>query len=295
MNVFVISRNPELYSTRRLVEAGEKRGHQFFVRDPLKFTVHVSSQLGLYYHSRKISIPDAVIPRIGASITFFGLSVVRQFEHLKVFSLNDSHGIACSRDKLRALQVLNFYGIPHPQTAVVRRKSEIIKAIEEIGGAPVVIKLIEGTQGVGVVLAEDLGTAQTIMELLQFAKQNVLVQQFIKEARGQDIRAFVVGDRVVAAMRRIAAHGDFRSNVHRGGRAEAIDLPPAYAQMAVRSAQLVGLQVAGVDLIESRNGPMVLEVNSSPGLEGIERATGVDVATEIVQYLESKASREARS
>jgi ribosomal protein S6--L-glutamate ligase len=295
MNVFVISRNPELYSTRRLVEAGEKRGHQFFVRDPLKFTVHVSAQLGLYYHSRKISIPDAVIPRIGASITFFGLSVVRQFEHLKVFSLNDSQGIACSRDKLRALQVLNYHGIPHPQTAVVRRKSEIIKAIEEIGGAPVVIKLIEGTQGVGVVLAEDLGTAQTIMELLQFAKQNVLVQQFIKEARGQDIRAFVVGDRVVASMRRIAAHGDFRSNVHRGGRAEAIDLPPAYAQMAVRSAQLVGLQVAGVDLIESRNGPMVLEVNSSPGLEGIERATGVDVATEIVQYLESKVSCEARS
>jgi len=295
MNVFVISRNPELYSTRRLVEAGESRGHQFVVRDPLKFTVHVSTSPALYYHSRKIATPDAVIPRIGASITFFGLSVVRQFEHLKVFSLNDSQSIACSRDKLRALQVLNYHRIPHPKTAVVRRKSEILKAIEEIGGAPVVIKLIEGTQGVGVVLAEDLSTAQTIMELLQFAKQNVLVQQFVKEARGQDIRAFVVGNRVVASMRRIASQGDFRSNVHRGGRVEALELPPSYAEMAVRSAQLVGLQVAGVDLIESKEGPMVLEVNSSPGLEGIERATGVDVAAEIVKYLESKVQSESRA
>lgn len=294
MNVFVISRNPELYSTRRLVEAGEKRGHQFFVRDPLKFTVHVSSKPALYYHSRKIAIPDAIVPRIGASITYFGLSVVRQFEHLKVFSLNDSQGIACSRDKLRALQVLNYHEIPHPQTAVVRRKSEILNAIEEIGGAPVVIKLIEGTQGVGVILAEDLRTAQTIMELLQFAKQNVLVQKFVQEARGQDIRAFVVGDKVVAAMRRIATKGDFRSNVHRGGRTEAIDLPASYAGMAIKSARLVGLQVAGVDLIESENGPMVLEVNSSPGLEGIERSTGVDVASEIVQYLERRVLSERR-
>jgi len=292
MNIFILSQNSRLYSTRRLVEAAQKRKHDVFVRDPLKFTIQVQNPPMLTYLSKAIVLPDAVIPRIGASITYFGTAVVRQFEQIGVFSLNNSNAIANSRDKLRALQILSNHQILLPKTAVVRRRQEILKAIEWIGGAPVVIKLIQGTQGVGVVLAEDLVSAQAIMEVLQSANQNILVQRFVKEARGRDIRAFVVGGKVVAAMKRTSSNPfEFRANVHLGATAEAIKLQPEFERIALKAAELVGLNVAGVDLLESNEGPVVLEVNSSPGLEAIEQATGMDIAGEIISFIEKKAAK----
>jgi ribosomal protein S6--L-glutamate ligase len=290
MRVFVLSRNSRLYSTRRLVEASQKRGHDTFVRDPLKFTLQVGDSPSICYHSKNIKSPDAIIPRIGASITYFGCAVVRQFEQMGVVALNSSTGIAISRDKLRTLQILSRQQILLPKTAVVRRRQEIFNAIEQIGGVPAVIKVIEGSQGVGVVLAKDFQSAQAIMELCQFAKQNILVQDFVEEASGKDIRAFVVGDRVVAAMRRVSSHPlEFRANVHRGARTEKVDLPKEFEEVALKAARLVGLSVAGVDLLESSRGPLVLEVNSSPGLEAIEQSTGVDIAGEIIAFLEAKS------
>jgi ribosomal protein S6--L-glutamate ligase len=283
----VLSRKPDLYSTRRLVEAAERRGHDVFVRNPLMFTIEVENPPNIRYLKKEISKPDAVIPRIGASITIFGLSVVRQFEQMGVYTMNDSNAIACSRDKLRALQVLSRHQVQLPKTVFVRRKNEILDAIEAVGGVPVIIKLLEGTQGMGVVLARELNTAQAIIELLQVAKQNILVQKFIEEAKGQDIRAFVVGDRVVAAMRRIAHAHEFRSNIHRGGRAEQIELTKEFADAAVKAAQLMGLKVAGVDMLECKIGPVILEVNSSPGLEAIEQTSKVDVANEMIRFIES--------
>jgi ribosomal protein S6--L-glutamate ligase len=292
VNIFVLSRNSRLYSTRRLVEAAQKRKHDVYVRDPLKFTIQVKDPPDLSYLSRPIVAPDAVIPRIGASITYFGCAVVRQFEQMGVFALNDSNGIASSRDKLAALQLLSRHHLLLPKTAVVRRKHEILKAIDEIGGVPVVIKLIEGTQGVGVVLAKDKLSAQAIIELLQSAKQNILVQKFVAESSGRDIRAFVVGGKIVAAMRRISTNpSEFRANVHRGAKAEGIKLSPDFEKAALKAAEILGLNVAGVDLLESHEGPLVLEVNSSPGLEAIERASGVDIADEIIQFIEKKVSR----
>lgn len=289
MNIFVLSQNARLYSTRRLVEAAQKRGHGVFVRDPLKFTIQVQDPPALSYLSKPIEVPQVVIPRIGASITYFGCAVVRQFEQMGVYALNDSNGIASSRDKLRALQILSRHRILLPKTAVVRRKQEILKAINAIGGAPVVIKVIEGTQGVGVVLARDTLSAQAIIELLQSAQQNILVQKFVEESSGRDIRAFVVGGRVVAAMKRVSTNpSEFRANVHRGAKAEGIKLSPDFEKTAIKAAELVGLNVAGVDLLESKDGPLVLEVNSSPGLEAIERASGIDVADEIVRFIEKK-------
>jgi ribosomal protein S6--L-glutamate ligase len=286
MKFCILSRNRSCYSTRRLVEAAESRGHEASVLDTLKFAI--SCDMGtpeLFYKNEPLAHFDGVIPRIGASITFYGTSVVRQFEQMDVFCANTATGIANSRDKLRSLQILSRFDIGIPSTEFVRDKDDVIPAIERVGGAPVIIKLLEGTQGVGVILAESVKMAQAIIETLQSTKQNVLVQKFVNESRGRDIRAFVIGDRVVAAMRRVAQGDEFRSNVHRGGQVEATELDPVYEETAVRAAQIIGLRIAGVDMLEAASGPSVMEVNSSPGLEGIESASQRDVAGAIVDYI----------
>jgi len=291
MKLAILSRSPKAYSTRRLRAAATARGHSVKVLDTLKFSLEVQHGApDLYYGSKHLSQYDAVIPRIGASITYFGTAVVRQFEQLDVYTPNSAHGIANSRDKLRALQILSRHDIGIPHTAFARRKQDVLPAIERVGGAPVIIKLLEGTQGVGVILADSVKVAEAIIETLQSAKQNVLIQKFVGESSGRDIRAFVVGDRVVAAMRRTAMGGEFRSNVHRGGRAESVDLDSAYHDTAVRAAQIMGLKVAGVDMLEGKDGPQVMEVNSSPGLEGIEGATKLDVAGAIMDFIEGQVS-----
>ena len=291
MKLAILSRSPRAYSTRRLREAAVARGHQVKVLDTLKFSIEVqSSSPDLFFGSKHLSHYDAVIPRIGASITYYGTAVVRQFEQLDVYTPNSANGIANSRDKLRALQILSRHDIGLPHTAFVRRKQDVLPAIERVGGAPVIIKLLEGTQGVGVILADSVKVAEAIIETLQSTKQNVLIQKFVGESSGRDIRAFVVGDRVVAAMRRTAQGGDFRSNVHRGGLAEPVELDEAYRNTAVRSAQIMGLKVAGVDMLEGKDGPQVMEVNSSPGLEGIEGATKLDVAGSIIDFIEGQVS-----
>jgi ribosomal protein S6--L-glutamate ligase len=291
MRLAILSRSPKAYSTRRLREAASARGHNVKVLDTLRFSIEVEHGApDLYFGQKRLSHYDAVIPRIGASITYFGTAVVRQFEQLDVYTPASAHGIANSRDKLRALQILSRHDIGIPHTAFVRRKGDVLPAIDRVGGAPVIIKLLEGTQGVGVILADSVKIAEAIIETLQSTKQNVLIQKFVGESSGRDIRAFVVGDRVVAAMRRTAQGGDFRSNVHRGGQAEPVDLDDAYRDTAVRSAQIMGLKVAGVDMLEGKDGPQVMEVNSSPGLEGIEGATKLDVAGAIIDYIETQVS-----
>lgn len=291
MKLAILSRAPRAYSTRRLKEAALARGHTAKVLDTLKFSLEVERGAPqLLYRSKPLSQYDAVIPRIGASITYFGTAVVRQFEQLDVYTPSSANGIGNSRDKLRALQILSRHDIGLPHTAFVRRKQDVLPAIERVGGAPVIIKLLEGTQGVGVILADSVKVAEAIIETLQSAKQNVLIQKFVGESAGTDIRAFVVGDRVVASMRRTAQGGDFRSNVHRGGRAEAVELDAAYRETAIRSAQIMGLKIAGVDMLEGRDGPQVMEVNSSPGLEGIETSTRLDVAGAIIDFLERQVS-----
>ncbi len=287
MRILILSRNASLYSTERLVESAERRGHEVMVRDPLKFTIEVGRNPTMTYMAQKVLTPDFVIPRIGASITAYGLAVVRQFEEMGVKILNDSTGIACSRDKFRALQILSRSQIAFPRTVFVRRRSEIIRAIDAVGGVPVVIKLLEGAQGMGVVLARDLNTAQALIELLQVAKQNILIQKFVEEANGSDLRVLVLGDRVIAAMRRTAKNpSEFRANIHQGGRAEFVELSQAHQTLAVNAAKILGLKFAGVDMLESKEGPQVLEVNSSPGLEGIEKVSGVDIALSVIQYME---------
>jgi ribosomal protein S6--L-glutamate ligase len=287
MKLAILSTAPKCFSTRRLREASAARGHEVKVLNTLKFAIGLESEYPeLYYRGRRISEYDAVIPRIGTSITPFGTSVVRQFQQLNVFCLNTANGILNSRDKLRSLQILSKHDLGIAPTSYVRDKNDILPAIERVGGAPVIIKLIEGTQGKGVILAETQKVAEAIIEAMQGAKQNVLVQKFVAESKGRDVRAFVVGDQVVAAMRRVAHGQEFRSNLHRGGIAEAIELDSRYERTAIRAAQILGLRVAGVDLLEAADGPQVIEVNSSPGLEGIETCTGVDVANEIISYLE---------
>mgnify|MGYP003700786347 CR=1 FL=1 len=289
MKIALLTRAPRCYSSRRLKEAAEQRGHKIKALDTLRFSIALEEQSpDLWYRGKRISHYDALIPRIGASITFFGAAVVRQFEQMGVFCLSASHAISVSRDKLRSLQALSRHDIGMPPTAFVRDRADILPAIEQVGGAPVIIKLLEGTQGIGVILAESGKIAEAIIETLHGAKQNVLIQKFVAESKGRDVRAFVVGDRVVAAMRRTASGQEFRSNVHRGGSAEAVTLDPAYETTAVRAAQILGLRVAGVDMLEGADGPQVMEVNSSPGLEGIEGATGLDVAGEIIAYLEQQ-------
>lgn len=287
MRIGILSRGQASFSTKRLVEACRARGHSAEVLDTLLFSVVVEEgRSSLLYQNRPFVGFDAIIPRIGASITFYGTAVVRQLEHMGVVVLNTSQAILVARDKLRALQVLSRHQIPFPATVFVRGGDEVLTAVERVGGAPVIVKLVEGTQGVGVILAETSKVAQAIVETLSTVQKNVLIQKFVEESRGRDVRAFVVGGRVVAAMRRTAMGDEFRSNVHRGARAEGIALSPAYERVALRAAEIMGLEIAGVDMLEGREGPQVMEVNSSPGLEGIEGASRVDVASAIVRHLE---------
>ncbi len=286
MKLAVLSRAPNAYSTRRFKEAALQRGHEVKVLNTLKFAIDLRKGIpDLYFRQKPLSHYDAVLPRIGTSVTYFGTAVVRQFQQMDVFCANTAHGILNSRDKLRSLQILSRHHIGIPATTFVKDKKDVIPAIERVGGAPVVIKLIEGTQGIGVLLAESRKAAEGIIELLQSQKQNVLVQKFVAESKGRDIRAFVVGDRVVAGMRRVAQGQEFRSNVHRGGVAEAIELDEQYQETAVRAAQILGLRVAGVDMLESVDGPQIMEVNSSPGLEGIETCTELDIAGAVIDYI----------
>ncbi len=291
MKMAILSRAPRSYSTQRLKAAAVERGHKVRVLNTLRFAIDLSGdEPDLQYRGKRLSHYDAVLPRIGASITFYGLAVVRQFEQMDVYTPNTSNGIANSRDKLRSIQILSRHDVQIPSTTFVRDRGDVLQAIERVGGAPVVIKLLEGTQGIGVILAPDTKVAEAVIETLQSTKQNVLIQRFIAESKGRDIRALVVGDRVVAAMRRSAQGDEFRSNVHRGGSTEIIAIDKEYERVAVQSAQIMGLRVAGVDMLESASGPMVLEVNSSPGLEGIETATGLDVAGAIVDYMASQVA-----
>ena len=287
MKIAILSRSPKCYSTRRLKEAAIARGHRALVLNTLKFGIKIQKDdPNLYYGSKELSHYDAVLPRIGASITFYGIAVLRQFEQMGVFTPNSALAIARSRDKLHSMQILSRHNIGLPETAFAHRKQDVLPALERLGGAPVIVKLLEGTQGVGVILADTVKVAQAIVETLQSKQQNVLMQKFVKESKGRDIRAFVVGDRVVAAMRRQAVGDEFRSNVHRGGSATAVDLDERYQETAVRAAQILGLRVAGVDMLEGVDGPQVMEVNSSPGLEGIETSTGVDVAGAVIEEIE---------
>ena len=289
MKIGILSRGPKLYSTQRLVDAAARRGHDAHVLDTLSFSIVVEQDApGLLYHGEAVTGWDAIVPRIGASVTLFGTAVVRQFEQMGVFTLASSHAIGVARDKLRSVQVLSRHTVGFPPTVFLHDPSRVEEAVAEIGGPPAVIKVLEGTQGVGVILCETVKNAQAILETLQLARQHVLIQKFVAESRGRDLRAFVVGDRVVAAMRRIAQGDEFRANVHRGGRVERAELSPEYAAVAIRAAQIMGLRVAGVDMLEATDGPKVIEVNSSPGLEGIEEATGVDVADCVIAHLEEQ-------
>jgi ribosomal protein S6--L-glutamate ligase len=290
MKFAILSRKPSLYSTRRLKEAGEARGHTMHVVDYLRCYMDITAHNPkVLYQGRPLEDIDAVIPRIGASNTFYGTAVVRQFEMMGVFSANESTAISRSRDKLRCLQLLARKGIGLPVTGFAHSTKDISGLMNIVGGAPMVIKLIEGTQGIGVILAETEKAAEAVIEAFRGLRANILVQEFIKEAGGSDIRCFVVGNKVIASMKRQAPAGEFRSNLHRGGTAAKIRLTPEERSTAVRAAKTMGLNVAGVDLLRSNHGPVIMEVNSSPGLEGIEQASGVDVAGKIIEFLEKNA------
>ncbi|AVO52741.1 SSU ribosomal protein S6P modification protein [Ectopseudomonas oleovorans] len=290
MKIAVLSRNPRLYSTRRLVEAGQQRGHEMVVIDTLRAYMNIASHKPqIHYRGQAMEGFDAVIPRIGASVTFYGCAVLRQFEMMGVFPLNESVAISRSRDKLRALQLLSRKGIGLPVTGFAHSPDDIPDLIQMVGGAPLVIKVLEGTQGMGVVLAETHKAAESVIEAFLGLKQDIMVQEYISEAGGADIRCFVVGDKVIAAMKRQAKAGEFRSNLHRGGSASLIKITPEERMTAVRAARVMGLNVAGVDILRSNHGPLVMEVNSSPGLEGIEVTTGKDVAGMIIEHLEKHA------
>ena len=290
MKIAILSRNKKLYSTRRLIEAGEARGHEVHYFDTLKCYMDIASHRpSVHYKGEKLEGFDAVIPRIGASITFYGAAVLRQFEMMGVYPLNESVGITRSRDKLRSLQILSRAGIGLPLTGFAHSTDDTQALIDIVNGAPLVVKLLEGTQGKGVVLAENKKAAESLIDAFRNLDANFLVQEFIKEAGGADIRCFVIGERVIAAMRRQAKEGEFRSNLHRGGTASKVKLTPEERSTAVRAAAKMGLNVAGVDVLRSNHGPVVLEVNSSPGLEGIENATGLDVAGRIFEFIEKHA------
>lgn len=291
MRLAMLARNPGLYSHKRLVEAALDRGHTLDVINTLHVHMNITSNKPvLRYGGKTLPLYDAVIPRIGASVTHYGLAVLRQFEMQGVFPLNESVAIGRSRDKLRALQLLARAGIGLPVTAFAHGPRKAEDVIREIGGVPAVIKLLEGTQGMGVILAETEASAKSIIEAFSAANVNILVQEYIKEAEGSDVRALVVGGRVVGAMRRVGKTGEFRSNLHRGGTAEDAHISPEEESTAVRAAAVLGLNVAGVDMLRSQRGPMVIEVNSSPGLKGIERATNADLAGEIISFIETAAA-----
>jgi ribosomal protein S6--L-glutamate ligase len=290
MNILVLSRNTRLYSTRRLVEAARERGHTVRVVDTLHCYMDISSlEPSVHYKGEKLTGFDAVVPRIGASITFYGTAVLRQFEMMGVYPLNESVAITRARDKLRSLQLLSRKGVGLPVTGFAHSPDDIQDVIRIVGGAPLVIKLLEGTQGIGVVLAETKKAAESVIEAFMGLSANIMVQEFIKEAGGSDIRCFVVGEKVVAAMKRTAKEGEFRSNLHRGGSADIVKLTPEERSTAVRAANILGLNVAGVDILRSNHGPVVMEVNSSPGLEGIESATGKNIAGMIIEFIEKNA------
>ncbi|GBL03727.1 alpha-L-glutamate ligase [Glaciecola sp. KUL10] len=292
MKIAILSRNPKLYSTRRLVEAGVSRGHQVDVIDTMHCYMDVtSSRPSVRYKGKALPKYDAVIPRIGASVTFYGTSVVRQFEMMGTYSINESVAISRSRDKLRSLQLLSRKGIGMPRTGFANHPDRIDDLIKNVGGAPVVIKLLEGTQGIGVVLADTAKAAESIIEAFMGLKADILVQEYIEEAGGADIRCLVVGGKVIAAMKRQGAPGEFRSNLHRGGSASLVRLSPAERKTAVDAAKTMGLNMCGVDILRSKNGPMVMEVNSSPGLEGIETATSKDVAGMIIDFIAKSADK----
>ncbi len=290
MKIAILSRDPELYSTRRLIEAAQSRGHEAHAIDPLRCYMTIASQRPtIHYKGEELKDFDAIIPRIGASITFYGTAVVRQFEMMGVYSINESVAISRSRDKLRSLQLLARKGIGLPVTGFAHSTQYTSDLIQLAGGAPLVIKLLEGTQGIGVVLAETNKAAESVIEAFRGLKENILVQEFISEAQGADIRCFIIGGKVVAAMKRQSKEGEFRSNLHRGGIASIVRLTPEERSTAVRAAKIMGLNVAGVDLLRSNHGPVVMEVNSSPGLEGIEKATERNVAEMIIEFIEKQA------
>lgn len=287
MKIAVLSRNSELYSTKRLVEAAEKKGHEAIIVDHLKCTIDIERKRPkIFYNGGYLDDIDAIIPRIGASVTFYGTAVVRQFEMMNVFTAVESQALVRSRDKLRSLQVLSRAGVGLPRTVFTNYTKDVDHVIEAVGGAPLVLKLLEGTQGLGVVLAETRNAATSVIEAFNGLKARVIAQQFIKESGGADIRAFVVDGVVVGAMKRQGKEGEFRSNLHRGGSASIIELTDEEDRTALKAAKAMGLGVAGVDMLQSSTGPLVLEVNSSPGLEGIEKATGKDIAREIIRYIE---------
>jgi len=290
MKIAILSRNKSLYSTRRLIEAAETRGHEVEVLDVLRCYMNITSHRpGIHYKGRDLNGFDAVIPRIGASVTFYGTAVSRQFEMMGVYTLNESVAISRSRDKLRSMQLLSRRGFGLPVTGFANKPDDISDLIEMVGGAPLVIKLLQGTQGIGVVLAETRKAAESVIQSFFGLNVSVLVQEYIREAGGADIRCFVVGDKVVASIKRQAREGEFRSNIHRGGTATEVRITPEERSTAVRAAKTMGLNVCGVDILRSNHGPVVMEVNSSPGLEGIERVTQKDLAGLIIEFLEQNA------
>ncbi|MDY0387625.1 MAG: 30S ribosomal protein S6--L-glutamate ligase [Methanolobus sp.] len=295
MKIALLSRNPKLYSSRRLIEVAKERGHEVKVIDVLRTYMNITTHKpSIHYKGEKLEGFDVVIPRIGASVTFYGTAVLRQFEMMGVYPLNESVAITRSRDKLRSLQLLSRKGIGLPITGYASKPDDIKDVIKMVGGAPLVVKLLEGTQGIGVVLAETQKAAESVIEGFMGVKANILVQEYIREANGADIRCFVIGGKVVASMKRQGAAGEFRSNIHRGGSAEVIRITPEERSTAIRAANIMGLNVAGVDLLRSNHGPVVMEVNSSPGLEGIEAATGKDIAGMIIDYCE-KANKPGKT
>ena len=290
MKIAILSRNKKLYSTRRLVEAAREKGHEVKVLDVLKCYMNITSMRPtIHYKGEILEDFDAVIPRIGASVTFYGAAVVRQFEMMGVYPLNESVAITRSRDKLRSMQLLARKGIGLPVTGFAHNPDDVEDLIEAVGGAPLVIKLLEGTQGIGVVLAETKKAAESVIQAFMGLKANIMIQEFIKEAGGSDIRCLVVGGKVIAAMKRQGPEGEFRSNLHRGGSASLIRLTPEERSTAVRAAGIMGLNICGVDILRSNHGPVVMEVNSSPGLEGIETATSKDIAGMIIAFIEKQA------
>lgn len=287
MKIVILSRDHNLYSTQRLVEAGEKKGHQMLVVDHSKCDLVIEKKKpGVIYKGNMLEDVDAVIPRIGASVTFYGTAVVRQFEMMKVFSAIESQALVRSRDKLRSLQILSRAGLGLPKTVFTNYSRNVKDIVKSVGGAPVVIKLLEGTQGLGVVLAENENAAESVIEAFNGLKARVIIQEFVEEAKGSDIRAFVVDGVVVGAMKRQAKQGEFRSNLHRGGTASIYELTEEEENAALKAARVMGLGIAGVDMLQSKHGPLILEVNSSPGLEGIEAATGKDIANSVIRYVE---------
>jgi ribosomal protein S6--L-glutamate ligase len=287
MKIAILSRNPNLYSTRRIVEAGLQRKHEIVVVDHTKCDLIIEKRKPvIIFRGKKLDNVDAVIPRIGASVTFYGTAVVRQFEMMKVFTAIESQALLRSRDKLRSLQILSRAGLGLPKTVFTNYSRNVKEIVQAAGGAPVVVKLLEGTQGLGVVLAETDNAAESVIDAFNGLKVRVIVQEFVEEAKGADIRAFVVDGVVVGAMKRQAKKGEFRSNLHRGGTAEVIELTEEEENAALKAARVMGLGICGVDMLQSKNGPLILEVNSSPGLEGIEKATGKNIAKTIIRYVE---------